>query len=88
MSDGWSSASLKDARRSLAKEIYDVVEVLVKDEGWRLRVQGHKYALYCPCTHDRANFITIPGTPKNAKDAARRIKRSAAKCPDRHALMK
>lgn len=87
MDGGWNQDSLADARRSLAKEVYVVVELLVKEHGWRLRKQGHKYGLYCPCTEGRANFIPIPGTPKNPVHAARRIKRLAAHCPDRHELM-
>jgi hypothetical protein len=88
MGEAWDEVGLKDARPSLDKEIYDVVAELVKNHGWRLREQGHKYAIYCPCTEDRANFITLPGTSKNPGNAARRVKRSASRCPDRHELMK
>lgn len=88
MDEPWDEASLKDARPSLDKEVYEVVVDLVKNQGWRLRKQGHKYAVYCPCTDMRANFITLPGTSKNPGNAARRVKRSASRCPDRHELMK
>ncbi|MGU3586393.1 hypothetical protein ACLBYD_24890 [Rhodococcus sp. C26F] len=88
MGEGWAEASLPDARDSLNKEVYAVVEDLVKKQGWRLRKQGHAYALYCPCEDERANFITVPGTSKNPGNAAKRLKRSASRCPDRHELMK
>lgn len=87
MGEPWDEVPLKSARPSLDKEVYDVVEDLVKNRGWRLREQGHKYAVYCPCTEGRANFITLPGTSKNPGNAAKRIKRSASRCPDRHELM-
>lgn len=88
MGEAWNEVSLKDARGSLDKEVYAVVEGLVKDKGWRLRAQGHKYAVYCPCIDGRANFITLPGTSRNPGNAAKRVKRSASRCPDRHELMK
>lgn len=89
MSEAWAEARLQNARGSLDKEVYEVVEDLVKTQGWRLREQGHKYAIYCPCTDDeRANFITLPGTSRNPGNAAKRVKRSASRCPDRHELMK
>lgn len=88
MAESWEEASLKDARRSLDQEVYEVVADLVKNKGWRLREQGHKYALYCPCKDGRANFITLPGTSKNPGNAAKRVKRSASRCPDQHDLIK
>lgn len=89
LGEPWEQASLKDVRKTLDKEVYDVVEHLVKKGGWRLRKQGHAYGLYCPCTDDeRANFIALPGTSKNPGNAAKRVRRSAARCPDRHELMK
>lgn len=77
---------LVEARRGLVKEIYVVVEELVRDDGWRLRQQGHKYALYCPCGSEGA-FLTLPGTARNAGAAAKIVRRKSKHCPDRHELM-
>lgn len=77
---------LPEARRGLVKEIYAVVEDLVRNKGWRLKQQGHKYAIYCPCGADGA-FITLPGTPRKAGATAKMIRRKSSHCPDRHELM-
>lgn len=53
------------------------------------REQGHKYAVYCPCTAGRANFRNAPRDiqePWKRRQAGK--KRSASRCPDRHELMK
>lgn len=53
----------------------------LEEAGWTIRRQAHKATLYCPCG---ADTIPVPGTPKNFGNAARRIRREAARCPDRH----
>ena len=86
MGKSGDEVGLPEARRGLVKEIYEVVEALVRDEGWWLRRQGHKYALYCPCGSE-GGFVTLPGTPKNAGAAAKTVRRKTRHCPDRHGLM-
>ena len=61
------------------KEIREVVERLVK-AGWELRAEGHKATSYCPC-EGQCPTIPVPGTPRNAGSAARRIERRAKLCP-------
>lgn len=83
---GWES-SLGEARNQLDKEVFDVVEKLVKEKGFKLRKQGHKFGLYCPWIPppgDRAHFISIPGTAKNPGNAAKRVQAAAKRCPGQH----
>lgn len=77
MASDWVEVSLETARRGLKKEIYDVVEEWT-GKGWRLREQGHKYALYCPCGR---TWVRVDGTPRNPGSAARAIARSCSRCP-------
>jgi hypothetical protein len=63
----------------LKKEIREVVKALV-GKGWEAREEEHKGRLYCPCEL-ACTTIPIPGTPKNAGTAARRIREAAARCP-------
>lgn len=69
-------------RREVPDVIYELLSELVGG-GWRIRRQGHKFYLYCPCGTGK---IRIDGTPQNAVTQARRARREAARCPDNHAL--
>lgn len=69
---------------SVPKDVLAVVKDLCA-KGWRLREQGHKYALYCPCGPGGA-WIRVDGTT-NGPRAARRIREKAKRCPDLHELM-
>jgi len=71
-----------DVRRELPKPLYDVVARLMGD-GWRLRRQGHKFRLHCPCG-DRRGWIRVDGTPRNADWRAREVDRASRHCPDGH----
>ncbi len=72
---------LSAVRREIHQDTYEVLESLVA-AGWRLRRQGHKFLIYCcPCG---ADWVRVDGTPKNPTNQARRIRREAARCPDRH----
>jgi len=73
-----------ELRRQVPEEIY---EVLLKAEadGWVIREQGHKASMYCPCG-DRNGRVSIPGTPRNAGSAARRMERVMKHCPNDHGL--
>ena len=62
--------------------VYDVLKDL-ETEGWRVRRQGHKFYLYCPCGGGK---IRVDGTPKNPGNQARRIRKIAGHCPNRHEL--
>ena len=74
----WVSAS--ELRREVPQQIYETL-VQLEASGWRLRRAAHKATLYCPCG---ADTIAVPGSPKNADNAARRLLREASRCPDRH----
>ena len=70
------------------REVDPVIYVLLADltrEGWRLRRQGHKLYAFCPCG-DPEGKIRIDGTPRNPTVLARRARREAAHCPNRHDL--
>ena len=73
---------LSSVRREIDKEVYGALEPLAA-EGWRLRRQGHKFLLYCPCGHG-GTWVRVDGSPSNPKNHARRISSEAAKCPDGH----
>jgi hypothetical protein len=84
---GWDEPLLRDARRQLDKEVFVVVEKLVKESGFTLRKQGHKFGLYSPWVPppgDRAHFVSVPGTAQNPGNAAKRILRAAKRCPGQH----
>ncbi|MFE6923819.1 hypothetical protein ACFVAV_22530 [Nocardia sp. NPDC057663] len=85
--DGWEEIAPHQIRKEIDKPIYVVVTELVEQRGFRIRRQGHKIALYCPCGPD-GRFITIGGTVRDADAAAKRIKRAAKRCPDQHDLMR
>lgn len=60
-----------------------VIELMGK--GWRVRRQGHKFRLYCPCGDGRP--LVCNGTPRNDHTHAERLRRQAALCPDCHDLL-
>ncbi|MFF7457370.1 hypothetical protein [Kitasatospora sp. NPDC008115] len=62
-----------------SKEIRDAIAPLIAD-GWRIFKEGHKARLRCPCDN-RCTTLPIPGTPRDAGNAAKRIKREASRCP-------
>ncbi|GAA2921230.1 hypothetical protein GCM10020221_16790 [Streptomyces thioluteus] len=61
------------------KEVRQALKQLV-DKGWVLRKEGHWGRLYCPCDGG-CTSISVPGTPRDPHQAARRIERRAAWCP-------
>ena len=71
-------------RREVDPVIYDLLSELTRD-GWRLRRQGPKFYVFCPCG-DPGGRIRIDGTPRNSTLLARRARREAAHCPSRHDL--
>lgn len=73
---------------SLRREVHDdVFEVLIELERrrWRIRRQGHKFYVYCPCGAGGSS-IRVDGTPRNPVRHAHRVLREASHCPDRHEL--
>ncbi|HYO17518.1 MAG TPA: hypothetical protein VES02_02470 [Dermatophilaceae bacterium] len=71
-------------RREVAPVIYQLLaDVIGADR--RLRRQGHKFYLYCPCG-DPQGRIRVDGTPQNPDRQARRIRSQAAHCPNDHGL--
>lgn len=80
MAGDW--VDLPSVRREIDKDVYNVLSKLVAAD-WRLRRQGHKFLLYCPCGPG-GTWVRVDGTPANPKNHARRIASEAAKCPDGH----
>lgn len=76
----WVSA--QDVGREVSPVVHRVLKEL-ETKGWRLRRQGHKFYLYCPCGTGR---IRVDGTPQNPDSQAKRIRREAERCPQRHEL--
>lgn len=72
----------KSVRREVADAIYEAL-LDAQEQGWRLRRQGHKFRLYCPCGK---GTIRVDGTPRSPEWVARRVRRDLAHCPDRHSL--
>lgn len=64
------------------KVINAVIEELLA-KGWEILEKGHRYRMHCP--HHKV-YIRIDSTPKNPEGHARRMRREAARCPDRHEL--
>jgi hypothetical protein len=82
MSDDWITnhrVIMKECKPQVGNV---VVELLAR--GWRVRREGHKFALYCPCGE---SIIRVNGTPQNDHSHAIKIKRQAAHCPERHDLI-
>lgn len=68
----------KELRLSeLPRELREVIAPLL-DGGWILLKEGHKGRLLCPCG---CSSFDVPGTPRNAGNRAKRIKREATRCP-------
>lgn len=59
-------------------EVRRVLSILVGDQQWVLRKSAHWGKLYCPCG---CTTIPVSGTPRNASWHAKRIQRTAARCP-------
>lgn len=77
--------SLSDiGRREVDPVIYELLQDLIA-HGWRLRRQGHRFYVYCPC-RDPDGRIRIDGTPRNPVAQARRARREARHCPNDHDL--
>ncbi|GAB3471956.1 hypothetical protein GCM10027519_47630 [Kineococcus endophyticus] len=55
--------------------------------GWRIRKQGHKVRIYCPCGDADGRGAPVGGTVRDAGNVARRIRRLAEHCPDAHDLI-
>ncbi|MCD0483244.1 hypothetical protein LO771_12710 [Streptacidiphilus sp. ASG 303] len=62
------------------KEVREVLQRLVCDRGWTLRKGGHWGVLHCSCS-PLCTRVLVPGTPRSASTAARRIAQAAARCP-------
>ena len=80
MSGEWVAAY--KVRREVPPVVYDVLKDL-ESKGWRIRRQGHKFKLYCPC---KEGTVSVNGTPKNPDNHAQRVRRLVEHCPDRHDL--
>lgn len=84
MNGDWISTA--GVRREVDKEVYEVMLEL-EAEGWRFRRQSHKFKAYCPCETEPRSTIRINGTPRNAGNHAKSIRREVADCPD-HARLR
>lgn len=61
------------------KDVREALKALVA-AGWTITSGGHWGTLHCPC-EETCLTIPVPGTPKNASNAARRITQAAQRCP-------
>lgn len=85
---GFAEASLSEARTELSPEVYEAVKWAVEELGFRLRRQGHKFALYCPC-EDGGGWLRVDGSPRgDPTNHAKRLRRAVSHCPDKHQLMR
>jgi len=50
-------------------------------EGWKFRSQGHWGRLYCAQADREGCQIGVFGTPKNAGNHAKQIRRAVDRCP-------
>lgn len=75
-----------DASNEIHKDVLAAVRALVA-VGWRLRRQGHKFYLYCPCGPEGAQ-LRVDGTPRNATQRAKILLRDARRCPGQHDLLR
>lgn len=84
----WPVVPLSEAKRALSKEVYAVIEWAVKQREFKLRGQGHKFALYCPCGGD-GGWFRVDGSPRgDPVNHAKRVKRLLNHCPGKHDLMR
>lgn len=63
----WPEVTLRQVRRALKgrHQVYEAIEYWVK-RGWRVRGQGHKFALYPPDPGVRLappNWVRVDGSP-------------------------
>lgn len=79
----WVAAS--DIRRETKPPVYEVL-LDAEELGWRIRRQGHKFRIYCPCGGETGTTIRVDGTPRNADSHSERVRREMRHCPDRHDL--
>ena len=77
--------TLRQVRREIDDDVLKALEPL-EEAGWRLRRQGHKFGLYCPCGPG-GTWVRVDGSPKNPRTALRRIRQQVALCPDQHDLI-
>jgi hypothetical protein len=84
----WQVVPLREARRALSKEVYAEVAWAVNEREFKLRAQGHKYGLYCPCGTNGV-WIRVDGSPNgDPVYHAKRVKRLVNHCPEKHGLMR
>jgi hypothetical protein len=76
----------KDVSGEIHKDVLAVVRVLAVS-GWRLRRQGHKFYMYCPCGSNGAQ-LRVDGTPRNSTQRAKILLRDARRCPGQHELLR
>lgn len=84
VSDAWEDIDLTEVQRSFKgrRDVYDEIEYWVREKKWRVRVQGHKYALYPPDPGVRIvpPWVRVDGTAKcDAKWQAKTIRRDCRK---------
>lgn len=80
----WLDAA--DVANEIDKDVLAAVRVLMAF-GWRLRRQGHKFYLYCPCGPGGAQ-LRVDGTPRNASQRAKILLRDSRRCPGQHELLR
>jgi len=62
------------------KEVEEAVQY-AEGKNWTLRAMGHWGRLFCPHGDRDGCQVGVNGTPKNAGNHARQIKRAIDRCP-------
>lgn len=65
----------------------EVEEALAEAEekGWRFRKMGHWGRIFCPQADREGCQFGISGTPRNAENHAKQLRRAVDRCPHRDA---
>lgn len=64
------------------KEVEEAVKY-AESQGWTVRKQGHWGRMYCAYADRDGCQFGVNGTPRNAGDHARQIRRAVDRCPHR-----
>jgi hypothetical protein len=63
------------------KKEVEAAVAYAEDKNWSWRQMGHWGRLFCPQADRDGCQVGVNGTPRNAEDHARQIKRAVDRCP-------
>lgn len=69
-----------ERRKHSSKEVAAAIAYAL-DRGWTFREMGHFGRLFCPHADRDGCQVGVNGTPKNAEDHAKQIRRAIDRCP-------